>query len=66
MLCYYCRFCSGKELKKKTYIWGLRSRVPPPVPVISIPESGAVTNDILDSFSAACRKTKPPVARVNR
>lgn len=52
------RFCSGKDLKKKTFVWGLRARVPPPVPIISIPQTGAVTNDVLDSFNAAGRKSK--------
>ncbi|KFM69988.1 PHD finger protein 19, partial [Stegodyphus mimosarum] len=52
------RFTSGKEVKRKTLLWGLRSRVPPPMPVISIPESGAITNDVLDSFNASYRKSK--------
>ncbi|GFY39088.1 metal-response element-binding transcription factor 2 [Trichonephila inaurata madagascariensis] len=50
------RFTSGKEMKRKTAVWGLRSRVPPTVPVVTLPESGVITNDVLDSFNASSRK----------
>ncbi|CAL1280018.1 unnamed protein product [Larinioides sclopetarius] len=59
------RFTSGKEVKRKTAVWGLRSRVPPPVPTVSLPESGVITNDILDSFNASSRKSKPVIKSNN-
>ncbi|GIY21244.1 metal-response element-binding transcription factor 2 [Caerostris extrusa] len=31
------------------------------VPVISLPESGVITNDVLDSFKASSRKSKPVI-----
>ncbi|XP_054716708.1 metal-response element-binding transcription factor 2-like [Uloborus diversus] len=59
------RFTFGKEIKKKTLLWGLKSRVPPPTPVITLPDSGAITNDVLDSFSAASRKLKSVIKTNN-
>ncbi|KAJ8917154.1 hypothetical protein NQ315_012646 [Exocentrus adspersus] len=37
------RFKCGREIKKRTTIWGLRVRLPPPAPCVTLPASGMVT-----------------------
>ncbi|XP_014224593.1 polycomb protein Pcl isoform X3 [Trichogramma pretiosum] len=41
------RFKCGREIKKRTTIWGLRLRLPPPCPIINLPETGIIDDDIL-------------------
>ncbi|CAG0897600.1 unnamed protein product [Darwinula stevensoni] len=44
------RFKSGREVKKSSTIWGLRSRVPPVAPIYSLPKRGAITMDTVKSL----------------
>lgn len=37
------RFKCGREIKKRTTIWGLRVRLPPPAPCVTLPSTGKVT-----------------------
>lgn len=41
------RFKCGREIKKRTTIWGLRVRLPPPAPCVSLPISGMIKDDEL-------------------
>lgn len=41
------RFKCGREIKKRTTIWGLRVRLPPPCPIINLPSSGFIDEDSL-------------------
>ncbi|KAJ8985691.1 hypothetical protein NQ317_014340 [Molorchus minor] len=41
------RFKCGREIKKRTTIWGLRVRLPPPAPCVTLPPSGLVTEEEL-------------------
>nr|XP_015926912.1 metal-response element-binding transcription factor 2 isoform X2 [Parasteatoda tepidariorum] len=55
------RFTSGKEIKRKATVWGLRSRIPPPTPVVTLPESGTITNEVLDSINGSRKSKLTPV-----
>ncbi|XP_068243045.1 metal-response element-binding transcription factor 2 isoform X1 [Palaemon carinicauda] len=61
------RFKSGREIKKKTSIWGLRARVPPPVPMITLPSMGPITEDSIKHIVIRNKKTRsadsPPIPR---
>lgn len=41
------RFKCGREIKKRTTIWGLRVRLPPPCPVVNLPASGEIDDSVL-------------------
>ncbi|XP_050508202.1 polycomb protein Pcl [Diabrotica virgifera virgifera] len=41
------RFKCGREIKKRTTIWGLRVRLPPPAPCVTLPFNGLVTEEDL-------------------
>lgn len=41
------RFKCGREIKKRTTIWGLRVRLPPPAPCVTLPSDGTVTEDVI-------------------
>lgn len=41
------RFKCGREIKKRTTIWGLRVRLPPPCPVVNLPASGIIDDSVL-------------------
>ncbi|CAH1119083.1 unnamed protein product [Phaedon cochleariae] len=41
------RFKCGREIKKRTTIWGLRVRLPPPAPCIVLPLTGLITEEEL-------------------
>lgn len=41
------RFKCGREIKKRTTIWGLRVRLPPPCPVITLPATGVINDFVL-------------------
>ncbi|XP_045125200.1 metal-response element-binding transcription factor 2-like isoform X4 [Portunus trituberculatus] len=61
------RFKCGREIKKKTSIWGLRVRVPPPVPAITLPYVGPITEDSIKHITLRNKKTRnadsPPIPR---
>ncbi|XP_042861960.1 PHD finger protein 19-like isoform X2 [Penaeus japonicus] len=61
------RFKCGREIKKKTSIWGLRVRVPPPVPAITLPVVGVITEDSIKHITLRNKKTRnadsPPIPR---
>ncbi|XP_023248294.1 uncharacterized protein LOC106645650 [Copidosoma floridanum] len=42
------RFKCGREIKKRTTIWGLRQRLPPPSPQVNLPPSGIVDDTVLN------------------
>ncbi|XP_042214233.1 PHD finger protein 19-like isoform X1 [Homarus americanus] len=52
------RFKCGREIKKKTSIWGLRVRVPPPVPAITLPYVGPITEDSIKHITLRNKKTR--------
>ncbi|KAK0180078.1 hypothetical protein PV327_005757 [Microctonus hyperodae] len=41
------RFKCGREIKKRTTIWGLRVRLPPPCPVVNLPATGVIDDSVL-------------------
>lgn len=41
------RFKCGREIKKRTTIWGLRVRLPPPCPVVNLPPTGVIDDSVL-------------------
>ncbi|KAJ8672774.1 hypothetical protein QAD02_004034 [Eretmocerus hayati] len=41
------RFKCGREIKKRTTIWGLRVRLPPPCPVVNLPPEGVIDDNVL-------------------
>lgn len=41
------RFKCGREIKKRTTIWGLRVRLPPPAPCVTLPPTSIVSEDNL-------------------
>lgn len=41
------RFKCGREIKKRTTIWGLRVRLPPPAPCVTLPPVGPISEDEL-------------------
>lgn len=41
------RFKCGREIKKRTTIWGLRVRLPPPAPCATLPASGQIIEEEL-------------------
>ncbi|XP_045467629.1 uncharacterized protein LOC123676031 [Harmonia axyridis] len=41
------RFKCGREIKKKTTIWGLRVRLPPPAPYMTLPQTGRILENDL-------------------
>ncbi|XP_066596004.1 polycomb protein Pcl isoform X2 [Prorops nasuta] len=41
------RFKCGREIKKRTTIWGLRVRLPPPCPIVSLPATGVIDDSVL-------------------
>lgn len=59
-ICFFpfFRFKCGREIKKKTSIWGLRVRVPPPVPAITLPYVGPITEDSIKHITLRNKKTR--------
>ncbi|KRT80986.1 PHD finger motif containing protein, partial [Oryctes borbonicus] len=41
------RFKCGREIKKRTTIWGLRIRLPPPAPCVTLPPVGPISEEEL-------------------
>ncbi|KAI4457994.1 polycomb-like transcription factor [Holotrichia oblita] len=41
------RFKCGREIKKRTTIWGLRIRLPPPAPCVTLPPVGSISEEEL-------------------
>ncbi|KAK6196236.1 hypothetical protein SNE40_001498 [Patella caerulea] len=52
------RFCSGREIRKKSTLWGLRVRIPPPAPTIILPIDGPITDDVMANLQMKGKKTK--------
>ncbi|CAH1786096.1 unnamed protein product [Owenia fusiformis] len=52
------RFKSGMEIRKKRSIFGLRLRVPPPVPKIILPAVGQITKEVMSNLHIVGKKTK--------
>ncbi|ESP03238.1 hypothetical protein LOTGIDRAFT_224538 [Lottia gigantea] len=52
------RFCIGHEFKKKTSLWGLKLRVPPPAPSVILPTEGQITDEVMGNLQMKGRKTK--------
>jgi len=63
------RFKCGREMKKKTSIWGLRVRVPPPVQNVNLPQ-GVITQETIKQITFRNKKNKnadsPPIPRTYR
>ncbi|XP_070510889.1 metal-response element-binding transcription factor 2 isoform X2 [Cardiocondyla obscurior] len=61
------RFKWGKEIKKRTTIWGLRVRLPPPCPFISLPMTGEIDDLVLSRCWAGNKRMQylpPPTSPV--
>ncbi|XP_058809013.1 PHD finger protein 19 isoform X2 [Phymastichus coffea] len=62
------RFKCGREIKKRTTIWGLRVRLPPPCPVVNLPSTGVIDDSVLRRCWGASKRlqflspTTEPVA----
>ncbi|KAG8034512.1 hypothetical protein G9C98_007588 [Cotesia typhae] len=56
------RFKCGREIKKRTTIWGLRVRLPPPCPVVNLPVTGIIDDSVLRRCWGANRRLQylPP------
>lgn len=52
------RFKCGREMKKRTAIWGLRVRLPPPAPCIHVPTTGSITEEHLKQLCQNSRKLR--------
>lgn len=50
------RFKCGREIKKRTTIWGLRVRLPPPCPIVALPATGEVDDFVLRRCCAANKR----------
>ncbi|KAL1131799.1 hypothetical protein AAG570_011411 [Ranatra chinensis] len=62
------RFKCGREVKKRTTMWGLRVRVPPPTPVFSLPPNKPLSEQVLkDAWhnNARLKFLPPPSGCVN-
>ncbi|KAL6264740.1 hypothetical protein P5V15_004839 [Pogonomyrmex californicus] len=62
------RFKCGKEIKKRTTIWGLRVRLPPPSPFVNLPASGEIDDSVLRRCWAANKRLQylpPPTGPVS-
>ncbi|XP_012288737.1 polycomb protein Pcl [Orussus abietinus] len=56
------RFKCGREIKKRTTIWGLRVRLPPPCPIVNLPATGPVDDSVLQQCWGANKRLQylPP------
>ncbi|KAF5273081.1 hypothetical protein FQR65_LT04823 [Abscondita terminalis] len=52
------RFKCGRELKRRTAIWGLRVRLPPPAPCIHVPTLGPINDEQLQQICQNSRKLR--------
>lgn len=52
------RFKCGREIKKRTTIWGLRVRLPPPIPCITLPLMGQIAEEDLKERWQGNRRLK--------
>ncbi|KAK4882933.1 hypothetical protein RN001_006252 [Aquatica leii] len=52
------RFKCGRELKRRTAIWGLRVRLPPPAPCIHVPSIGTINEEQLKQICQNSRKLR--------
>jgi len=63
------RFKCGREIKKKTSIWGLRVRVPPPAQSVNLPQ-GVITHETIKQLTFRNKKNRnadsPPIPRTYR
>ncbi|XP_064649583.1 PHD finger protein 19-like isoform X2 [Lineus longissimus] len=51
-------FQSGREIKKKATLFGLRVRAPPQPPVIQLPANGQITDDVMNNLKMKGKKVK--------
>jgi hypothetical protein len=60
-----CRFKCGREIKKRTTIWGLRVRLPPHAPSFSLPSVRPVSDALLKELWFGNKRLKflPPSLR---
>jgi hypothetical protein len=60
------RFQSGREIKKKATLFGLRVRTSPQPPVIQLPANGQITDKVMNNLKMKGRKVKTfvPVERL--
>ncbi|CAL4074968.1 unnamed protein product, partial [Meganyctiphanes norvegica] len=58
------KFKCGREIKKKTSIWGLRVRVPPPAQSVNLPQ-GVITHETIKQLTFRNKKNRnadrPPI-----
>lgn len=63
------RFKCGREIKKKTSLWGLRIRIPPPVQAFTLPQGG-ITYETIKQITFRNKKNRneesPPIPRTYR
>ncbi|XP_022249432.1 metal-response element-binding transcription factor 2-like isoform X2 [Limulus polyphemus] len=52
------RFKCGKEIKKKTTLWGLRVRIPPPAPSVILPAIGPINEKSASDTKGRPKKEK--------
>ncbi|XP_076674846.1 polycomb protein Pcl isoform X4 [Andrena cerasifolii] len=60
------RFKCGREIKKRTTIWGLRVRLPPPCPIVNLPPTGVIDDSVLRRCWGANKRLQylpPPTGR---
>ena len=59
------RFKCGREIKKRTTIWGLRVRNPPPAPTFTLTAARPITDAVLKELWGANKRLKflPPSLR---
>ncbi|XP_076346217.1 metal-response element-binding transcription factor 2-like isoform X2 [Tachypleus tridentatus] len=60
------RFKCGKEIKKKTTLWGLRVRIPPPAPSVILPAVGPINEKSASDTKGKPKKEKDSLFRIRK